>query len=1168
MNFRLIIYSLAAALGALIPIASVLGSVTINEFVASNGNTLADEDGDYEDWIELFNHGDTSVNLQGYGLSDDLSRPFRWVFPAVEIGPGEFLLVWASGKNRTAVGHELHTNFSIGASGEPLLLSRPDGSVADEVEPVALDRDLSYGRQPDGTGTWGYFAEPTPKSANSTTQYTEWLEPPLFSHGSGFHSSEFVLNLQTQSSGAGIIYTLDGSVPETNSIGVNTFSYKNEYPGPSSSGVGPLLTGDYSTHTYDGPIAIADRSQEPNRLSRVSSTPHSFPPNYIPGETDSVFKGTVVRARAVKEGALPSKVVTRTYFVHPDAEDRYSLPVISVVLPEESIFGYDQGIYTAGYEYDYWWLNNPGQRSRQTWQRPANYTMRGVDWEREGHLSIFVPGEGMVVDQGVGYRIHGGASRSYPQKTLRIYARRDYDTDNSINYPFFEDILDILENPVTSFRRLILRNSGNDNPNSRFRDGFLQELVRPIGLDDQGFRAAVHFVNGEFWGHVNIRERIDRHYIAARHLIDPDDVSLLTARSALLIDDEDPDDIDPLELQDEADFMALRAFIEQQDMADPQNFSAVEEQMDVENFLLYNMLQVYIDNADWPHNNNDYWRKRTPDTRPGAPKTHDGRWRWIVYDLDQGFGLYGGTGNVSRNSLNQATNPNPSPGWDGTDRRFSTVMLRNLLDNEAFRNRFINAFLDHIASTFRPSRAHAIIDRMNNEIAPVRDGEHRTRWGGMMSSNNHVDIMKQFASQRPTAMEGHILSFFGLQGGFRNTVFDVSDTDAGALQINTLMVGRGLQTLPDPDQPFPFSARYHPEIPIEIEAVPNPGYRFVGWQEFPEHEGPKISLNVAFGTRVTAIFEKSEEPLIIAYWNYNDTNRLLEPTVSRTGAQLSFSGSESLEITDGGGNGFIAENARGGDPAGRHLRVNNPLGSHLLFAVSTENYGAPRISYETRRSGQGAGLQLIEYSVDGSVFEEFALIPVVEGDPLVHEFDFSTVDAASDNRDFKIRISFLQGEGGLAGNNRIDNFTVIATPLGQADPDSHWSYGSWRWANFPDPADRENDQISAPHVVHAESGLSNLRRYASNLSINAEPTADEIVVGMEWIDDKLHLSVPAFNDKQDLYWQLQSTTDFRDWISADAIIGDAWTARSETVTVVGPGSNQSLFLRFILELGQ
>ncbi|MDO8899336.1 MAG: lamin tail domain-containing protein, partial [Bacteroidales bacterium] len=101
--------------------------------MSSNATAVADEDGDYSDWIELHNTSNQALSLAGYGLSDDPEQPFRWVFPAKGIQPGGYLLVWASGKNRINTQQPLHTNFSISAAGEPLLLTHPSGERIDST---------------------------------------------------------------------------------------------------------------------------------------------------------------------------------------------------------------------------------------------------------------------------------------------------------------------------------------------------------------------------------------------------------------------------------------------------------------------------------------------------------------------------------------------------------------------------------------------------------------------------------------------------------------------------------------------------------------------------------------------------------------------------------------------------------------------------------------------------------------------------------------------------------------------------------------------------------------------------------------------------------------------------------------------------------------------------
>jgi hypothetical protein len=129
--------------GAIVPGRA---DVVVSEFMADNATTIADEDGDFSDWIELFNNGESPVSLAGWYLTDTRENLTQWETPAVTLQPGEFLLVFASGKDRAQLGSELHTNFRLDAGGEYLGLIRSDGtSVAWEADFPEQREDISYG---------------------------------------------------------------------------------------------------------------------------------------------------------------------------------------------------------------------------------------------------------------------------------------------------------------------------------------------------------------------------------------------------------------------------------------------------------------------------------------------------------------------------------------------------------------------------------------------------------------------------------------------------------------------------------------------------------------------------------------------------------------------------------------------------------------------------------------------------------------------------------------------------------------------------------------------------------------------------------------------------------------------------------------------------------------
>ncbi|RYD41417.1 MAG: hypothetical protein EOP83_33930, partial [Verrucomicrobiaceae bacterium] len=215
--------------------------------------------------------------------------------------------------------------------------------------------------------------------------------------------------------------------------------------------------------------------------------------------------------------------------------------------------------------------------------------------------------------------------------------------------------------------------------------------------------------------------------------------------------------------------------------------------------------------------------------------------------------------------------------------------------------------------------------------------------------------------------------------------------------------------------------------------------------------------------------------LLMHYWNFNALNsaNLLTATETIGGGTITPILTNGAAVVDDNGQEFFAENARDNDPAGKHLRVNNPLGATLTFALPTTGYENAVVKYETRRSGQGAGLQNVSYTVNGSTWIPFTTITVVDGTPVLQLLDFRNVAVADDNPLFAVRVTFQQGAGGTAGNNRFDNFTIEGDEL-DVQPGT---YAYWRNEHFTG-GDRVDEAISGPEATPAGDGISNIMRYA------------------------------------------------------------------------------------------
>jgi hypothetical protein len=784
--------------------------VVLNEVMSSNGNTIADEDGDFPDWIEIYNAGVAAIDLTGYGLSDNPADPFRWTFPATTLEASGYLLVWASGKDRS--GSALHTPFALSRDGDALFLTRPDAVRADSLIVPAIPRDVSYGRQPDGADTWAYFSTPTPSGPNGGTAYEEFLAPPSFSHPAGFFTGGIDLTLHADDPDVTIFYTLDGSVPDEGAL------------------------------RYEGPIHVTSRAGDPNELSLIP-TSHGYQVYTWETPMGEIFKGNVIRAAAFRPGAHPSPVATQSYFVDPSGTNRYSFSVVSLSTDADNLFGYERGILVPGKRFDEC-LSAGCTLNGWAW---ANYHERGREWERPVHVEIFDRSGGRVIGQDGGIRVHGGLSRAYRQKALRLYARNDYG-EQVFAHPVFD------EKPGVLPKRLMLRHSGQDWTKTMMRDAFMQRLVRHMNVDYQAYEPSVVFVNGEYWGIHNIRERIDRFYLENNYGVDPDQVDLLT-RNAVVKEG------------DQSHFLALRTFVATQNMTMSSNYAHVKTQMDIDNFIDYSIAQIYIRNNDWPHNNIDYWRARTPAFDPEAGPGLDGRWRWILFDLDFAFGWSAAP--LNHNTMAWAV----EPGGNGNG-SWATVLLRRLLLNEEFRTQFVTRFSDMLNTTFRPAHVRGLIDEFQASLEP-EIGEHIHRWGhGHVPSSFHqnpanveewranINVLNQYANDRATLVRDHLRTQFGFSGSAPLTV-DVSDARAGFVQLNSIAIR---PETPGVDaSPYPWTGQYFRPTPVRLVAHPKPGYRFAGWEGAPVAAGDTLHFNLESRVTIRALFEVDEEGLADAF---------------------------------------------------------------------------------------------------------------------------------------------------------------------------------------------------------------------------------------------------------------------------------------------------------------
>ncbi|HKQ40014.1 MAG TPA: lamin tail domain-containing protein [Verrucomicrobiae bacterium] len=197
------------------PNASTRPNVIITEFMAQNDNGIKDEDGDRRDWIELYNVGPLTANMDGFFLTDSKTNLSRWRLPGVTIPANNYMIVWASGKNKRTL--PLHTDFRLPAGGGYLALVDPQTNVVSEFDPYpAQSSDVSFGRDAADPNLVGYFNTATPGAQNSTSG-GGFLQEPVFSLANGVYTNDALTLTITSPDGGQIRWTRDGSIPTATS---------------------------------------------------------------------------------------------------------------------------------------------------------------------------------------------------------------------------------------------------------------------------------------------------------------------------------------------------------------------------------------------------------------------------------------------------------------------------------------------------------------------------------------------------------------------------------------------------------------------------------------------------------------------------------------------------------------------------------------------------------------------------------------------------------------------------------------------------------------------------------------------------------------------------------------------------------------------------------------
>ena len=910
-------------------------SLQINELMSSNSNTIYDEDGDSPDWIEIRNTGDNTVNLSEYYLSDNTDDKMKWQFPDMTLSPQQYLVIFASDKDRaqvpvywktlinlgdtwkyviptsaTAVTWKTETfndsGWSSGASGigygdgdDNTIIPARTLSVfmrykfsVDDLETiksmwfhmdyddgfVAYLNNVEIARaemgQPGSAVSWNQTASlhealiynGQAPQAFDVTDYIHLLKNDgnvlaVEVHNTGAGSSDLTgipfltvgstkpfeqpkvssylnlpvlyphTNFKLSSEGETVYLSTASSVVDSLKFDIipGGYSYGRNIdepdklgffsePTPGTPNIGEFLTGFVKGEIEFSPVEMFLSSPTQMVLSGVAEgeeirftldgkEPTSTSTLYTAPVT--INKNTPVRARIFAPGGISSKIVSHTYVF--DSEP--TLPVVSIVTDSLNLWDNETGIYVLGDDYQ---NENPyfGANFWEDWEKPASIEMFGSDG-----CSVF--------SMNCGIKIFGAWSRATSAEITGSIFRKEYGD------PVLENVQLFKSKPITEFKSLVFRNAGNDYSWARFRDAFMTDLASKMNNDIATFQPTIVYLNGQYWGHMNMREKINEDYLESNHGVDAGKIDMLEGNGSVLEGSNEK-------------YQELLNFLNQNNMASDQNFEAVSGMMDIDNFIDYELSEIYFNNGDWPGNNIKFWR----------PQTVDGKWRWLMYDTDFGFGL---VNSYTYNTVSFATATNgpswPNPPW-------STLVLRKLLENDSFKNKFINRFADMMNSTFVAESVTDRIDSIANIIRPEIQNNYQ-RWGtpSLSSWNGNVQAMKTFGTQRVTYIRNFIKQQFSLPASQAIRV-SASPSYAGIIQLNTLTLSGKL-----------WSGQYFQDIPITLTAYSYKGYKFKEWKINGVAMLDKtIQLNIDKSTAIEAVFEESYDDgktIAINEINYN-----------------------------------------------------------------------------------------------------------------------------------------------------------------------------------------------------------------------------------------------------------------------------------------------------------
>ena len=756
-------------------------AVIVTEVMSKNVTFAVDSDGNYSDYIEIMNTSDAVVHMQGWHLTDDEGNLAAWTFPNISVDPSECLLIYCDGLDRHVDKDDLHASFKLSRKGTSVVLTTPNGQVASLVCVPALNADQAYSLM---NGVWTDGFVPTPGVMNSwenaVAESDDWMNTSRFgvilselsASSSDTADTDWIELYNTTDAPIDLSnYGLsdNASKPRKWQFPAGTVIQAGQYAAVRCTGQNTVVggipytsfklsaAGGYSVVLSDPEGNILDRvavarqyeditygrvngeaglyyfrkgtplyeNTERGYLGRVQTvdcsvqggvfrsgrsfrvTLQSEPDTQIyytldcsdPTQASVLYTGpisisetTVLRTRAYKNGYLESMMDTQTYLY--DINNASDVFIVSLVSDPDNLFSDEKGIMVKG----------PNAQLEKPYYG-ANFWQ---PWEREAHVEMFDPDGGVVLDAECGIKLHGQFSRAEEQQAFKVIARNKYG-DNRFHAALFSN------RPYTEYQSFLLRSSGQDSDKVRMRDSVLTALAKDSSVMYQETEICILYLNGEYWGQYNIRERINKYSICQFEgwTGQEEDIDLIKANE--------------IEMQgSNRTFEDLLSWNKEHDPATELFYEHLDSCIDIRNYIEYMAVEIFTGNGD------------TLNVKRYRNANADGKWRWVLFDLDWAF-------IVDTNSINRWL----TPGGMGTNLYTDNSLFISCMQNPRFKDEFLTYMGEQMATTFSTKNVLARIEERYEILRPLLT-DQLARWN--LSPNQFnvaMNVFINYAKDRP-----------------------------------------------------------------------------------------------------------------------------------------------------------------------------------------------------------------------------------------------------------------------------------------------------------------------------------------------------------------------------------------------------------------------------------